>query len=63
MPMRKVTEQAGSKYVVRDARNGRFIEVRGVGALKGRLQLQPDIDLTKPIAAQVEQRDRSQTKR
>jgi hypothetical protein len=39
--------------LVRDARSGQFVEVRGVGALKGRLRLKKGVDLTKPIAAQV----------
>lgn len=39
--------------LVRDARTGQFVEVRGVGALKGRLTLRREIDLTKPIFEQV----------
>ena len=39
--------------IVRDAKSGRVVTVRGLGALKGRLPLREDVDLTKPIAAQV----------
>ena len=39
---------------VRDPKSGRMVEVRGVGALKSsKLSIRKDIDLTKPIAAQV----------
>jgi hypothetical protein len=33
--------------------NGELAEVRGFGALKGKLKLMPGIDLTKPIYEQV----------
>lgn len=33
--------------------NGEMVEVRGYGALKGKLKLMPGIDLTKPIYEQV----------
>jgi hypothetical protein len=33
--------------------NGEAVELRGFGALKGKLTLRPDIDLTKPIYDQV----------
>lgn len=39
--------------LVRDARTGRWVEVRGAGALKGKLTLKRGIDLTKPIFEQV----------
>ena len=39
--------------VVRDSRSGRFVTVRGAGALKGRLTIEAGVDLTKPIASQV----------
>lgn len=40
--------------IVRDAKSGRVVEVRGVGALKSsKLSIRKDIDLTKPIASQV----------
>lgn len=39
--------------LVRDSRTGKMLEVRGYGALKGRLKIMPGIDLTKPIYEQV----------
>jgi len=39
--------------LVRDPRTGRTVEVYGLGALKGKLTLREDIDLTKPIFEQV----------
>jgi len=44
---------AAQKKVVRDSRTGRFIEVRGFGALKGQLTIAKGVDLTKPIYEQV----------
>lgn len=38
---------------VRDAKSGRTVIVRGVGALKGQLKLEKSVDLTKPIAQQA----------
>lgn len=35
---------------VRDARTGRFVTVKGAGALKGKLTISKSIDLTKPIS-------------
>ena len=46
-------EPSNGTVTVRDAQTGRYLTVRGAGALKGRLNLRKDIDLTKPIAAQV----------
>lgn len=42
-----------TERVVRDAKSGRIVTVRGLGAMKGRLSIREDVDLTKPIAAQV----------
>ena len=39
--------------LVRDAATGRTVEVRGYGALKGRLNIAKGVDLTKPIYDQV----------
>ena len=36
-----------------DPKTGRLFTVRGFGALKGQLDLDKSIDLTKPIAEQV----------
>jgi hypothetical protein len=37
--------------VVRDAKSGRLIAVRGFGALQDRLEVKKGFDLTKPIAS------------
>jgi len=43
-----------SQLVVRDAKTGRFVTVRGAGALEGKtFAIQKRIDLTKPIASQA----------
>ena len=47
------TQPTTTETVVRDAKSGRLVTVHGVGALKGRLSIREDVDLTKPIAAQV----------
>ncbi len=39
--------------MVRDSRTGRYVEVRGAGALKGTLTIKRGVDLTKPIFEQV----------
>jgi hypothetical protein len=38
---------------VRDSKSGRFVTVRGVGALKGQLTIRKGVDLTKPLASQA----------
>lgn len=47
-----------SARTVRDPKTGRLLTVHGIGALKGSLTVRKGIDLTKPIAAQVEKLDR-----
>ncbi|MCE7027893.1 hypothetical protein [Jiella avicenniae] len=43
-----------ASIVVRDAKTGKFVEVRGIGALKGSgLKIRNDVNLVKPIAEQV----------
>ena len=42
-----------SEKVVRDSKSGRYVTVRGVGALRGHLALKKGVDLTKPIASQA----------
>jgi hypothetical protein len=42
-----------SEKVVHDSKSGRFVTVRGAGALKGHLTLRKGIDLTRPIASQA----------
>ncbi len=39
--------------MVRNAKTGQFVTVRGVGALKGKFALRKGVDLTLPIAAQA----------
>jgi hypothetical protein len=52
------------KKIVRDALSGRVVEVRGFGALKGRLTIKKGVDLTKPIYDQVTRKShRSDAKR
>jgi hypothetical protein len=46
-------ESKGSTKTVRHERTGRVVTVRGLGALRGKLFLEKDVDLTKPIASQV----------
>lgn len=46
-------QPTSSETVVRDSKSGRFVTVRGVGALKGHLTIKRDVDLTKPIASQA----------
>lgn len=48
--------------VVRDPATGEFVAVRGVGALRGQLTIDPSIDLTRPIAAQTTGRARRRRK-
>lgn len=47
------THPANGEKVVRDSKSGRFVTVRGVGALKGHLTIKKSVDLTKPIASQA----------
>lgn len=47
-------QEATGKWVVRDSRSGRFVEVRGADAMKSsQLPLKKSVDLTKPIAKQA----------
>jgi len=47
------TQSKSTDKVVRDAQSGRYVTVRGAGALKGHLTLRKGVDLTKPIASQA----------
>ena len=42
--------------IVRNSKTGRMVEVRGYGALKGRLNIAKGVDLTKPIYDQVKKK-------
>ena len=45
---------ATGKFVVRDSKSGRFLEVRGANSIVSKgLKLRKNIDLTKPIAKQA----------
>ncbi len=50
--MAKAQATPGEK-IVRDSKSGRFVTVRGAGALKGHLTIKRGLDLTKPIASQA----------
>lgn len=47
------TQATSSEKVVRDSKSGRYVTVRGAGALKGHLTIKKGLDLTKPIASQA----------
>ena len=47
------TQPTTAEKVVRDSKSGRFVTVRGAGALKGHLKIKRGLDLTKPIASQA----------
>jgi hypothetical protein len=51
--MNKATSAPSAAKLVRTTRTGALLEVRGFGALKGRLQIAEGLDLTKPIYDQV----------
>ncbi len=42
-----------TETIVRDAKSGKYVTVRGAGALKGHLTIRKGVDLTKPIASQA----------
>ena len=42
-----------SALLVRDAKSGRVLPLKGYGSLKGEFAIKPGVDLTKPIAAQT----------
>lgn len=48
-----VMTQASHASLEKDSKTGRIVTVRGVGALRGRLHLDPRIDLLKPISRQA----------
>ncbi len=43
----------GDGYAVLDPETGEYLEIKGYGALKGMIEFDPRIDLTKPIYEQV----------
>jgi hypothetical protein len=59
--MKKLTAQTPKsapkpRKIVCDSATGRMVEVRGYGALKGRLDIVKGVDLTKPIYDQIKQK-------
>lgn len=46
-------QPTSTSTTVRDSKTGRYLTVRGAGALKGHLTLKKGVDLTKPIASQA----------
>jgi hypothetical protein len=46
-------EKIGSKYFITAPETGERLELKGYGSMKGMLDLNPCIDLTKPIWEQV----------
>lgn len=54
MTKAQLSKEPSGKWVVRDSRSGRFIEVRGADSMKGsKLVIRKSVDLTKPIAKQA----------
>jgi hypothetical protein len=53
--MGRMTKPQGitREKLVRDSKTGRYVTVRGAGALKGHLSIKKGLDLTKPIASQA----------
>lgn len=47
------TFKSGGSSLVRDAKSGRILPLKGYGSLKGEFKVKPGVDLTKPIAAQT----------
>jgi hypothetical protein len=47
---------------VRDAKSGRFVTVKGAGALKGKMTISKGVDLTKPISGPARARAKSPVK-
>ncbi len=42
-----------TSMAVRDGKSGRFVTVKGVGALKGKMVISKTVDLTKPIVGRT----------
>ena len=54
MTKAQTKQELTGKWVVRDSRSGRYVEVRGADSMKlSRLPLKKNVDLTKPIAEQA----------
>lgn len=56
-------QEPTGKWMLRDPRTGRYIELRGANSMKpSDLPLKKGLDLTKPIAAQTLSSDPAKTK-
>lgn len=54
MTKAQLKQEPTGKWVVRDSRSGRYVEVRGADSMKSsQLPLKKGVDLTKPIAKQA----------
>jgi len=54
MTKAQIRQEPTGKWVVRDTRSGRDVEVRGAYSMKSsQLPLKKSVDLTKPIARQA----------
>ena len=58
-----VIRKKGSKYYIYDAGSGRELLLKGYGTLRGRLEIDERIDLTKPIFEQIRKPMRAPRKR
>ena len=54
MTKAQLKQEPTGKWIVRDSRSGRYVEVRGADSMKlSQLPLKKGLDLTKPIAKQA----------
>lgn len=54
MTKAQLRKEPTGKWVIRDSRDGRYVEVRGADSMKSsQLSLKKSVDLTKPIAEQA----------
>jgi len=50
----EILAKDGSALTVHDEKSGRSFQLKGYGSLRGQIAFRDDLDLTKPIAEQVE---------
>ncbi|KAA9388179.1 hypothetical protein [Neorhizobium galegae] len=64
MAKAELKREPTGKWVVRDSKSGRFVEVRGADSMKSsQLPLKTSVDLTKPIAEQALEDDPSRSRK
>lgn len=64
MAKAELKREPTGKWVVRDPKSGRFVEVRGADSMKSsQLPLKKSVDLTKPIAEQALEDDPSRSRK